>query len=131
MTQNSIPSPNINKNLDRQVLKLHQFSLYRRWLFVGLCWLGLAPVSLWILREQISLGMEHFTWALVRYSVIFYLTPSLCLGFCVATTTAVLVWQSSNILFGFSPEYRRRLERQVFRIRASGQSHPLWKRVCQ
>jgi hypothetical protein len=131
MTNDSTQPVKVNGDLDRQVQKLHRLSLYRLWLFVGLCWLALAPLSLWELREQISLGLEYFTWALVHYSILYNLTPSLCLGFCVAITAGVLFWQSCNILLGFSPQYRRRLERKVLRIRAIGQGHPLWKRVCQ
>lgn len=131
MTNDPIKPVEVNGDLERQVQKLYQFSLFRRWLFVCLCWLTLAPFGLWELREQISLGLEYFTWAVARYSVIYYPVPSLCLGFCIATTAAVLVGQSFHLLFGFSPQYRKRLERKVLRIRATGRDHPLWKRVCQ
>lgn len=118
-------------SLERQIEKLYQLSIYRRWLFISLCWLSLGLFGLWGLRESFALGLEHFTWAVVRYSVVFSPVPSLCLGFCVSVTVAALVWQSRNILFGFSPQHRQQLEQQVKKIRAAGERHPLWKRVCQ
>lgn len=118
-----------DRDLERQVQKLYQFSLRRRWLFVGLCWLVIAPLSLWALRDRISLGLEYFTWAVVRTTLIFDPIPSLALAFCIAILAAVLFAQTYRRLFGFSPQYRQQLERQVMRIRAAGQDHPLWKSI--
>ncbi|MBE9116978.1 hypothetical protein IQ249_13815 [Lusitaniella coriacea LEGE 07157] len=131
MTQEPSQSEISDADIERQVRRLHQFSVYRRWLFAGICWITLGTFSIWALRDRVALGLEHFTWALVRYSIIYDPIPALSLGFCVGITTAILVWQSYNILFGFSPEYRRHLEKQVRRIRNLGNRHPLWKRICQ
>jgi len=130
MTDGKLPAP-MDINLERQMRRLYKLSIYRRWLFIVSCWLSLGLFGLWGLRESIALGLEHFTWALVRYSVIFSPIPSLCVGFCVSVTVAALVWQSRNILFGFSPQHRKRLEVQVMKIRTMGKRHPLWKQVCQ
>jgi hypothetical protein len=45
-------------------------------------------------------------------------------------TTGVLIWQSRNILLGIPEGEKQRLEKQVCRIRQQGQTHPLWKWVC-
>jgi hypothetical protein len=132
MTPDSqFPIHDADRTFEQQIQRLYEISLQRRWLFVATCWLTLGAYGIWGLRQQISLGFDYFTWALVRYSVVFDPIPSLCVGFCVATTVSSLVGQSRNILFGFSPQYRRHLEKQLWRIRALGTRHPLWKRICE
>ena len=119
-------------NLNKQVAKLHQLRIYGRYLFVLLCWLILAPISIWQMRETISLCQEHCTWAAIRYGLEFNPFAALALTFCIAITTAVLVWQSLHILEGgLSAKEKYRLERQVHKIRAAGPKHPLWKWVCK
>jgi hypothetical protein len=121
----------INGTLDPQLVnqmqKLHQLTVYGRWFFVLLLWLSIAPWSLWSLRSEIFLGRDYFTWVLVRYAIVYNRLPIFALGFCVAMTTAVLVWQSRNILFGLPKAEKQRLQQQVIRISQQGQSHPLWK----
>lgn len=67
----------------------------------------------------------------MRYGLAYHRLAALGLGLCLGATTAVLVWQSSNLLWGLPPQQQRRLERQVRRIRDRGASHPLWKWVCR
>jgi len=114
-----------------QVERLHHLTVYGRWLFVSGLWLTLGSFSLWGLRYPISLIREYFTWAAVYYGLHFHPVPAIGLFTCIAFTTAVLVWQSRNILFGLPKRDRDRLERQVLRIRQQGDSHPLWKYVCR
>lgn len=114
-----------------QVQRLHHLTVAGRWLVVGLLWLTVGSISLWSLRSEIDLLRSHFTWAAVRYSIYYNQVPAFGLGFCVATTTAVLVGQSRNILLGMPPQYQKRLETGVCRIRQQGPTHPLWKWVCQ
>ncbi|HBE18251.1 MAG TPA: hypothetical protein DEG17_01290 [Cyanobacteria bacterium UBA11149] len=113
-----------------QVERLHQLTVYGRWLVVTILWLTLAPLSLWGWRYEISLLRSHFTWAAVRYGIIFNRLPFLGLSICVAVTAAVLVWHSRNILWGMPADEEKRLHQQVCRICQQGQSHPLWKWVC-
>ena len=115
----------------KQVERLHHITVLGRWLFAGLLWLTVAPLSLWGLRYPISLMLEYFTWASVFYGLYFNLIPAMGLFFCVAVTTSILVWQSRNILFGLPKRERQRLEQTVLRIRKQGVSHPLWKYVCE
>ena len=114
-----------------QVQRLYRLNVYARWLVVSLLWLTVAPWSLWALRREIGLWLEHFTWSAVRYGLAYHRLAGVGLGLCLGATTAVLVWQSSNILWGLPPEQQRQLERQVRRIRDRGTSHPLWKWVCR
>jgi hypothetical protein len=121
----------LDSNFIGQVRRLHLVRVYGRWLVVGSLWLTLGIGSLWGLRYPISLLLEHFTWAALRWGLAFHWLPSLGLFICVGMTAAVLVWQSRNILFGLSRQEQRRLEQQVLRIRQQGKTHPLWKWVCQ
>ncbi len=127
---NSVKS-DLNSSLDpelaRQMQKLHQLTVYGRWAFVMFLWLLVAPWSLWSLQREIILGQQHFTWVLVRYAIVYNRIPSLALAFCVAMTTAVLVWQTRNILFGLPKAEKQRLQQQVIKISHQGKSHPLWK----
>ncbi|MDY7023001.1 MAG: hypothetical protein SWJ54_16900 [Cyanobacteriota bacterium] len=114
-----------------QVQKLHELTVWGRWLVVGCLWITVAPVSLWGLRSEILLWIDHFTWTAVRYGLAHHRFAALGLSLCIGMLVAVLVWQSHNILFGQSPEYRQRLEEQVWYIRKQGASHPLWKWVVR
>lgn len=113
------------------VKRLHQLTVYGRWLVIGVLWLTVGLASLWGLRYSISLLLEHFTWAGVRYGLLFNRLPAIGLAICVGMTVAVLLWQSRNILWGIPKRDQYRLKQQVDRIRAQGPSHPLWKFVCQ
>jgi len=122
---------NPDPDFAKQVQKLHQLTVYGRWLVVGLLWLTIAPLALWNLREEITLWRQYFTWMAVRYGLYYHPLSTIGLAFCIGMTVAVLIWQSRNILLGI-PQYElQRLEKQVFRIREQGPSHPLWKWICQ
>jgi hypothetical protein len=122
---------NTDPHFAKQVQKLHQLTVYGRWLVVGLLWLTVAPLALWNLREEITLWRQYFTWMAVRYGLYYHPLSTLGLAFCIGMTVSVLIWQSRNILLGL-PQYElQRLEKQVFRIREQGPSHPLWKWICQ
>lgn len=114
-------------NFKKQVQRLHQLTIYGRWLFVIGCWSTLGVFGVWGLREEFTLWQEYFTWAAVRYAIVYNRLPAFCLAFCIGVTTAVLVWQSRCILKGLSTEERQRLEKQVRKIHALGSRHPLWK----
>jgi len=128
-------SPDSQIDLDpqfqAQVMRYHQLLVGGRWLVVMLWWLVLGLPSLWIMRSPLSLLFEHFTWSGLYYS--FYFHPLAAIGFSssIGLTTAVLVWQSRNILVGFALPYRKGLERKVYRIHQQGKSHPLWSWVVE
>ncbi len=121
---------NADPSFAQQIKRLHQFQVLSRWVVVGLLWLTVAPVSLWNLRSEIALWHQYFTWVALRYGLFYHPAATLGLAFCISMTTAVLVWQSRNILMGIPQQEQKRLEKQVCRIRQQGSSHPLWKWIC-
>ncbi|BAZ28913.1 hypothetical protein NIES4074_13490 [Cylindrospermum sp. NIES-4074] len=127
---NSLDLENSDASFALQVQRLHQLTIYGRWLFVICLWLIIAPICLWDLRTEIALWQQYFTWVAVRYGLFFHPLSTLGLAFCIAMTAAVLTWQSRNILWGLPKPEQQRLEKQVYRIRLQGPTHPLWKWVC-
>lgn len=121
---------NSDLSFAQEVQRLHQLQVYGRWFFVSFLWLTIAPVCLWNLRAEIVLWRQYFTWVAVRYGLFYHPMATLGLAFCIGMTTAVLVWQSRNVLLGLPQQEKQRLEKQVFRIRQQGPSHPLWRWVC-
>lgn len=117
--------------LERQVQRLIEVQTYLRWIFDAFLWLTVGTASIWALRSEIELWIAAFTWAAVRMSLVYNRLPMLGLGICIAMTLATLVWQSSIILWGVSPREKRSLINQVKSIRETGQSHPLWRWVCE
>lgn len=120
-----------NTEFPKQVQRLHQLMVYSRWLLVIFSWLVVTPVVLWQVQDEIALMQSYFTVAALRYALLFNPGCAIALTWCLGITTAVLLWQSSNILFGFSNRYCRHLERQVRRIRKRGKSHLLWRWVIR
>lgn len=116
---------------EAQIEILRKITLRGWWLLVGLLWLTVGTLSLWGLRYEIHLWMEYFTWAAVRYGLVYNRLPSIGLGLCLGMTLALLVSESRHILFGLSQGERLRLENQLHKIRRQGPSHPLWKWVCR
>ena len=121
----------LEPNLNKQIKKLYQLTIYLRWLIVLLCWLTLGIFGLWGLRNEIQLWFDYFTWSAVRYAIHFNPVPSLCLAFCVGMTISALVWQSRNIIWGLPPQEKYRLEQRVKRILSIGSSHPLWRFIAK
>ena len=114
-------------DFEQKVAKLHQLTVYARWLFVVVSWLTLGSYALWHLRTEIALWFDYFTWAAVYYGFHFNPIPTICLAFCVGITVSVLIWQSRNIIWGLPADEQRQLERKVKKIQAQGKKHPLWK----
>ncbi|MBW4690500.1 MAG: hypothetical protein KME27_01900 [Lyngbya sp. HA4199-MV5] len=115
----------------QEVERLYRLTIYGRWCVVVALWLTIGALSLWALRYPISLLLDYFTWAAVRYGLLFNRFPAIGLAICVGFTVAVLLRQSHDAVFGLSQFDRQRLERQVQRIRQQGRSHPLWRFVCK
>ena len=113
-------------DFQQKVAKLHRLNIYTRWMFIIFCWLTLGVYALWNLKEEIALCFDYFTWAAVYYGLHFNFLPTLCLGFCLAITVSVLVWQSRNLIWGLPSQEQRLLEKRVEKILAQGKKHPLW-----
>ena len=114
-------------DFQHQVARLHQLTIYARWIFVLSCWLTLGVYAIWNLKEEIAIALDYFTWAALYYGLHFNFLPTLCLAFCTAVTVSVLVWQSRNLIWGLPEQEQRQLERRVEKILARGEKHPLWK----
>ena len=120
-----------DENFQIEVQRLHKLTVYGRWLTVIFLWISIGSLSIWGLRDEIALWLEHFTWAAVRYGLSFHRWPTLGLGLCLGMTLAVLTWQSRDMVRGLPLREKQGLEQQVRRIRQQGPSHPLWKWVCK
>lgn len=114
-----------------EVERLHQLTVWGRWLVVVCLWLTVGTLSLWVLRAEVALLRQYFTWTAVRYGLAYHPLAAIGLGLCFGLTIATLVWQSRNILWGLPRPERHRLIQQIRRIRRQGSSHPLWQWVCR
>ncbi|WP_373540629.1 hypothetical protein [Chamaesiphon sp.] len=114
-----------------QIDRLYHLSNYGRWLTLGLLWLTVGAYSLYELRYPIGLLQEYFTWAALKYGLVFQPIPALGLCLCIGMTASALVRQSLNSIWGISKLERQRLSQQVAQIRKQGSSHPLWKWVVR
>lgn len=113
--------------LEQDMQRLHEITMYARWVLIGLLWLTVGLWSLWSFRHDIRLMMDYFTWSAARYALFFNRPGAIGLGLCLGMTTATLMVQSRNILWGMPSNERQRLKQQALKIRQQGQSHPLWK----
>jgi hypothetical protein len=129
--EDSSNPPDSHPQFQQQVKRLHQLTVYSRWLFVGVLWLVIAPLCIWHLWSEFELWRDYFTWTAVRYTIVFNRLASMGLILCVAWTISVLIWQSRQMLWGMSRAERRSLEKQVLKIRQRGKRHWLWKCVCE
>jgi hypothetical protein len=127
----SAPEIELDPIFKNQIDNLYRLNVYSRWIVIGLLWLTIGVYSLWELRYPISLIQEDFTWAAVKYGLIFQPIPALGLCLCVGLMAGTLVWQSRNIIWGLPQQERQRLIQQVGNIRKQGSSHPLWKFVVK
>lgn len=129
----SQPDPEIELDpiFKNQIDNLYRLNVYARWMVIGLLWLTVGAYSLWELRYPISLIQEDFTWAAVKYGLIFQPIPAFGLFLCIGVMMGTLVWQSRNIIWGLPKKERQQLIKQVCQIRKQGSSHPLWKLVIK
>jgi hypothetical protein len=114
-----------------QVQRLYRLTMYERWGLVGGLWVSIGLLSLWGLRYPIDLLHDYFTWAAVRYGLIYHPVPAFGLLLCVGLTLTSLLWQTRVLIWGLPKRDRSRLEQQVCQIRQQGDSHPLWQWVIQ
>ena len=115
--------------LQPEIQRLQELSVYSRWAIAAVLWATVGTVSLWQLRREIGLWLQHFTWAAVRYGLGYNRLPAVGLGLCIGMTASILIWQSRNILWGRSPQEQKRLRQLAWQIRRQGSSHPLWRWV--
>lgn len=116
------PETPTSANRDRQIQVLRAWHRRRQQPRLWLASLGLIW-SLWDLRAEWALMAEQFTWAALRYAMLYHLLTWLVLLVCLMSLATALIdrcW----------PQRRdRQLQRQLDRILATGTRHPLWKRL--
>lgn len=113
----------------RAIERYSRLTLFLRWVVVADCWFFLGGWSLWQLRQGIALAWDDFTWAAIRYALIFHPLATLALAFCWGLTAAVLV-RHSLILWGQrSPKELYRLRQKVAAIRDRGPKDWRWRWV--
>jgi hypothetical protein len=113
---------------DQEIERLHQLTVYGRWLLVTLSWVFILPWALWELRETISLCQEYFTWSAVRAGMEFNPWAALGVTFCIAFAISVLVWQSNYILRGkLSDKEKYYFTEKIKKIRLKGKDYWLYK----
>lgn len=129
----AVPGPDGTKDgqLHAEMGRLYAVMLRGRWLVTAGLWLTVGSWSVWSLRKMFDLALEDFTWSAIRAGLHYQPIPTLGLCVCLGTTLSILIWQSRNLLFGFSRQQQAYLQQQVLRIRAQGRSHPLWRWVCE
>jgi hypothetical protein len=125
------PEIELDPIFKNQIDNLYRLNVYTRWVVIGLLWLTVGAYSLWELRYPISLLQEDFTWAAVKYGLIFQPVPAFGLFLCIGMMMGTLVWQSRNLIWGLPKKERQQLVQQVCQIRKQGSSHPLWKLVIK
>ncbi|MGK7912542.1 MAG: hypothetical protein AB4050_13855 [Synechococcus sp.] len=100
-----------------------------RWGIVGLIWVAIGLPSLWLLRADIRRLLEFFTWAGVKYPLLYQPKAGFGLCLCVAVTLTTLLWQCKYECMGLSAAERRELEKLATSIRKRGSGHFLWSWV--
>lgn len=115
----------VNAALDR----LRQVVMQQWWTAAVLLWLTVGAASLWMLRAEIQLLRQFFTWTALRFGLAYNPMPTFGLGLCIGLTVALLVSESRYLLWGIPAGERRRLLRLLDQIQQTGPRHRLWKRV--
>ncbi len=117
--------------LSPEAKRLLALQIRVRWGIVGLIWLVLGGPSLWLLRADIRRLLEFFTWAGVKYPLLYQPKVGFCLCVCVAITLTTLMWQCKFEWLGPSAAERRELEKLAASIRQRGPKHFLWSWVME
>lgn len=110
-----------------QALEALRQAMMRSWWWICLgLWLSVGALSLWSLRADLQELREYFTWAAVRYMLVYGRLAAVGLGLCVGLTVALLIAESRHVLWGLSGEERSRLLTRLNKIDEQGSSHPQW-----
>ena len=122
----------IERNLSDQAQALEALrqAMMRSWWWICLgLWLSVGVLSLWSLRAELQELREYFTWAAVRYMLVYGRLAAVGLGLCVGLTVALLIAESRHILWGLSGDERSRLLTRLNKINEQGPSHPQWRLI--
>jgi hypothetical protein len=93
--------------------RLYRQQAAQRRFILGFLWLIIMPASLWVLRQEMQLLWQYFTWTGLRYGLAFHPLAAMGLITTLGFTTASLLHYSQWLLFGVSRPEVRRLRRQA------------------
>ena len=119
----------IAPDLALAIQRLHRLQVIARWCFNGAVTIVLMPPSVWSLRGEFQLWLQHFTWVALRYGLGFNPWATLGMVVPVSLVTATLVWHTRNILRGLPDAEHYRLQQEALKIREQGRRHWLWRWV--
>ncbi len=119
----------LDPNFERAIDRLHQLTVWGRWMTVAVLWTTVGSWSLWQLRKTWETLLEYFTWSAIRVGLIFHPIAAIGLAFCIGMTLSVLIWQSRHAIWGLPAGEHASLKSRVLKIQQQGKSHPLWRWV--
>ncbi|MEM6503398.1 MAG: hypothetical protein AAF685_16380 [Cyanobacteria bacterium P01_C01_bin.89] len=127
------PSP--HHSSDRPATNLRLATALRLWVSgvgVGLSWLIIGGLSLWLVRDEVALLTDYFTWVGLRYAIVHNRLEAIGLSFCLGLTLAELIWFCRYLVWGLSPRQGQQLQAWLEEIRETGDRHllfPLLRRL--
>lgn len=125
MPKQSAALDRLDPDLRQAVLQRYAWEQRRRWFVLAILWLVGVPLCLWLLRYHLGLLQEVFTWAALRYGLIFNPKPAIALLATLLLSATSLISWGVHRHFGLSRAEVKRLEKQVRRIQTRGKQHPL------
>jgi hypothetical protein len=112
---------------ETEIEYLRQHMMRNWWWLCLALWLTIGALSLWWLRADLQMLREYFTWAAVKYMLVYSRLAAMGLGLCFGITLALLYAESRHILLGLSKGEKLQLTDRLIKIRAQGPSHPQWR----
>ncbi len=112
---------------EAEIEYLRQHMMRNWWWLCLALWLTIGALSLWWLHADLQLIREYFTWAAVKYMLVYNRLAAMGLGLCFGITLALLYAESRHILLGVSKGEKLQLANRLAKIRAQGPSHPQWR----
>lgn len=89
-----------------KLLSLRRTWMRRWWFFTVGLWLTVGAASIWSLRRTWQQVADHFTWAAIRYGLVFNRFAAVGLGLCLGLTVALLVKETRFLFFGLTRQER-------------------------
>jgi hypothetical protein len=114
------------QGVEPEIEYLRQHMMRNWWWLCLALWLTIGALSLWGLRADLRLLSEYFTWAAVKFMLVYNRAAAMGLGLCFGLTLALLYAESRHILWGLSKIERLQLTHRLEKIREQGPSHPQW-----
>jgi hypothetical protein len=118
------------QSIEPEIEYLRQHMMRSWWWICLAIWLSVGGLSLWWLRSDLQALLEYFTWAALKFMLVYNRAAAMGLGLCFGLTLALLYAESRHIVLGLSKGERLQLTHRLEKIRAQGPSHPQWSVIC-